>query len=268
MRNLILFTMAASLAGAAQTTTSNANPAAAPASPASQASAAGPSSGGAQAIRQVTVPAGTEVLLQLKSTIDTKNAQVGDGVYCQTAFPVSMDNVIVIPGGTYVKGEIVKVQRAGRVHGRAEVLFRFTSMIFPNGYTVELPGTIHHDSGAANAKVDEEGKITADSQKMKDLGTVAKGTGIGAAGGGIATGSRAGVLGGAGVGAVAGLATVLLTRGQDLRIEAGTSLKMLTQVPLTVDIAPVDPNRQATEVVPRPTSVNRLQAPQDRPNPK
>jgi hypothetical protein len=268
MRNLILLTLAGSLAAAAQTTTSNTDPAAGPASPAPAATASAPSSPSAQGTRQVTVPAGTEVLLQLRSTIDTKNAQVGDGVYCQTAFPVSIDNVIAIPGGTYVKGEIVKVQRAGRVKGRAEVLFRFTSMIFPNGYTVDLPGTIHHDSGAANAKVDEEGKITADSQKMKDLGTVAKGTGIGAAGGGIVTGTRAGVLGGAGIGTAAGLATVLLTRGQDLRIEAGTSLKMLTQVPLTVDLTPLDPSRPATEVVPRPTGVNRLQSPTDRPNPK
>src|SRR5262245_58264110 len=213
MRNWIVFTILANLAAAAQTTPSNvtSNPANAPSN---QAPAV---------MRQVTVPAGTEVLLQLKSTIDTKNAQVGDGVYCQTAFPVSVDNVIAIPGGTYVKGEIVRVQRAGRVKGRAEVLFRFTSMIFPNGYTVDLPGAIHHDSGAANASVDDEGKIKADSQKGKDAVTVLKGTGIGAAGGSLATGTRAGALGGAGVGAAAGLAMVLLTRGQDLRIEAGTS---------------------------------------------
>jgi type IV secretion system protein VirB10 len=260
MRSMILLAMAASLAGAAQTTPQTDS------STLASNSQSAPSAQGA--LRQVTVPAGTEVLLQLKSTIDTKNAQVGDGVYCQTAFPVSVDNVMAIPGGTYVKGEIVKVERPGRVKGRAQVLFRFTSMIFPNGYTVDLPGTIHHDSGAANARVDDEGKITADSQKGKDAMTVLKGTGIGAAGGSIATGTRAGALGGAGVGAAAGLAMVLLTRGQDLRIEAGTSLKMLTQVPLTVDVAPLDPNRPATEVIPRPTNNNRLQPPPDRPNPK
>jgi type IV secretion system protein VirB10 len=263
MRSMILLAMAASLAGAAQTTPQTASSSNTETN--SQPAPASPSQG---AMRQVTVPAGTEVLLQLKSTIDTKNAQVGDGVYCQTAFPVTVDNVIAIPGGTYVKGEIVKVERPGRVKGRAQVLFRFTSMIFPNGYTVDLPGTIHHDSGAANARVDDEGKITADSQKGKDAMTVLKGTGIGAAGGSLATGTRAGALGGAGVGAAAGLAMVLLTRGQDLRIEAGTSLKMLTQVPLTVDVAPLDPSRPATEVIPHPTTNNRLQPPPDRPNPK
>ncbi|HKR95828.1 MAG TPA: hypothetical protein VJW55_10720, partial [Candidatus Angelobacter sp.] len=76
-------------------------------------------------LKQVTVPAGTEVPLTLKSAIDTKNTRVGDGVYCQTAFPVVVDNVIVIPAGTYVKGEVVKAERAGRIKGRAQILFRF-----------------------------------------------------------------------------------------------------------------------------------------------
>jgi hypothetical protein len=218
--------------------------------------------------KQVTVPAGTEVLLQLKNAIDTKNARVGDGVYCQTSFPVTVDNVIAIPGGTYVKGEIVEVRRAGKIKGTAEVRFRFTTMIFPSGVTVDMPGTVHHDSGAANASVDDEGKIKADSQKGKDAGTIAKGTGIGAAGGAILTGSRAGVLGGAGLGSLAGLATVLMTRGQDVRIEPGASVKMLLQLPLTLDVVSVDPRRSQTEVVPRPTSSTRLPVPPVSTNPK
>jgi hypothetical protein len=251
MRSLIAFVIAAGLAAAAQTSPSEAP----------QSSSPGESS----ALKHVTVPAGTEVLLQLRNTIDTKNAKVGDGVYCQSTFPVTVDNVMAIPGGTYVKGEIVEVHRAGKVKGTAEVRFRFTTMIFPSGATVEMPGTVHHDSGASNASVDEEGKIKADSQKMKDLGTVAKGTGIGAAGGSIITGTRNGVRGGAGLGGLAGLATVLLTRGQDVRIESGASLKMLLQAPLTVDVVPYDA-AHFTQVVPRPTNVNRLPVPP--PNPK
>lgn len=213
------------------------------------------------ASHHVTVPAGTEVLLQLKSGIDTKNSRVGDGVYCQTTFPVIVDNVVAIPPGTYVKGEIVRLQRAGKIKGRAEMQFKFTSLIFPNGYTVEMPGTLHHDSGTPNAEVDEEGRIKADSQKGKDVGTVGKTTGAGAAGGAILLGGRSGVLTGAGVGALAGLATIFSSRGQDVRIEPGSSLRMLLQVPLTVDVLSVNPNRAATEVVPRPTSNNRLPMP-------
>lgn len=223
---------------------------------------------GQSSLGHVTVPAGTEVLLQLKSGIDTKNSRVGDGVYCQTTFPVIVDNVVAIPAGTYVKGEIVKLHRAGRVKGRAEVRFRFTSLIFPNGYTVDMPGTVHHDSGSASASVDDEGNIKADSQKGKDAATIGKGAGIGAAGGAIITGSRGGVLGGTGIGTAAGLATVLLTRGQDVRIEPGTSLRMQLQLPLTVDVIWADPGRAATEVVPRATQDRRLALPAPPANPK
>ena len=219
-------------------------------------------------LKQVTVPACTEVPLLLKSAIDTKNARVGDGVYCQTAFPVAVDNVIVIPAGTYVKGQIVKAQRAGKIKGRAEVLFRFDTLIFPNGYTIDMPGTIHHDSGSTNSSVDDEGVIKADSQKGKDAKTIGEGAGIGAAGGSILTGSRTGALSGAGIGGLAGLAAVLMTRGQDVRIEPGTSLKMLLQQPLTVDVMPIDRTRRATEVVPRPTNFNRLPAPNPPASPK
>jgi len=219
-------------------------------------------------LKQVTIPAGTEVPLTLKSAIDTRNTKVGDGVYCQTSFPVAVDNVIVIPAGTYVKGQVVKSQRAGKIKGRAEVLFRFDTLIFPNGYTIDMPGTIHHDSGTSSASVDDEGVIKADSQKGKDAKTIGEGAGIGAAGGSIITGTRTGALSGAGIGGLAGLATVLMTRGQDVRIEPGTSFKMLLQRPLTVDVMPVDRSRVATEVVPRPTNVVRLPSPTTQANPK
>ncbi|HEX7285899.1 MAG TPA: hypothetical protein VF532_06935 [Candidatus Angelobacter sp.] len=275
VRGVLLF-LSVSLLAASQTTAPPAQPNSAPAAPTAappeanpqaQAATNAPAPTATGSLKQLTVPAGTEVLLQLKNGIDTKNARVGDGVYCQTTFPVVIDNVIAIPSGTYVKGEIVQLQRAGKIKGRAEVLFRFTSMIYPSGYTVDMPGTIHHDSGSANTTVDDEGKIKADSQKGKDATTVAKGVGVGAAGGGILTGTHAGVLRGAGIGALAGLATVLLTRGQDVRIEPGTAIKMLLDRPLTVDVTPIDFDRAATEVVPRPTG-GRLPRPQPQANPK
>jgi hypothetical protein len=253
MRRLGFFLLAAALSCVAQGNTDQNTDA--------QSATAQTAASTQNSLKQVTVPAGTEVPLTLKSAIDTKNTRVGDGVYCQTAFPVVIDNVIAIPAGTYVKGEVVKAQRAGKIKGRAEILFKFNTLIFPNGYTVGLPGTLHHDSGSDKASVDEEGKIKADPQKGKDTITVAKGTGVGAAGGGIITGSHAGVLSGAGIGALAGLATVLMTRGQDVRIEPGTSLKMLLQRPLTVDLVPVDPNRAATEIVPHAGNNNRLPSP-------
>lgn len=212
--------------------------------------------------RTMTIPAGTQVLLQLKSPIDTKSARVGDGVYCQTSFPVTIDNVMVIPAGTYVKGAIARVQRAGRVKGRAEILFHFDTMIFPNGYTIDLPGALKSEPGATNSTIsDEEGTVKANPQKGKDAATIGGAGATGAVIGAVSTGSLKGAGIGGLAGAAVGLGEVLLTRGQDVRIDQGTSLEMTLQRALTVDVAPGVPTQAETQVVPRPPSGNRLPVP-------
>lgn len=186
--------------------------------------------------KDITVPAGTKVLLHLRSPINTKNARVGDDVYCETAFPVTQDNVMVIPPRTYVKGKIMRVQRPGRVKGRAELQIHFNTLIFPDGYTVQLPGSLENAPGSEHESMsDQEGTVKADGQKGKDAATVAKTTGSGAAIGGLATQSVKGAAIGGGIGGVVGLATVLLTRGQDIRFETGTALEMVLQRSLTLD---------------------------------
>jgi type IV secretion system protein VirB10 len=210
----------------------------------------------------MTVPAGTEVLLQLKNAIDTKNSHTGDGVYCQTTFPIVIDNVTVIPPGTYVKGQIARVQRPGRLKGRAEVLLHFDTVIFPSGYTVDMPGTLHGDPGTANAKTDEEGAIKHDGHdKLKKAPEAAgKGALYGSLGGTIASGTLNGARIGGGIGAAAGLASVLLTRGPDVRIEPGATLTMRLERPLVVDVMPSASVQAGTQLVPRPTQ-NKLPVP-------
>ena len=188
--------------------------------------------------KEITVPAGTKVLLHLRSPINTKNARVGDDVYCETAFPVTQDNVMVIPPRTYVKGRIMRVQRPGRIKGRAELQIHFNTLIFPDGYTIQLPGTLENAPGADNeAMSGEEGTVKANGQKGKDAATVAKTGGTGAAIGGLASQSVKGAAIGGGIGGAVGLATVLLTRGQDIRFETGTALEMVLQRSLTLDPA-------------------------------
>jgi len=216
---------------------------------------------------QITVPAGTQVLLHLRSPIDTKTAKVGDGVYCQTSFPVTQNNVAVIPAGTYVKGKIAQVKRAGRIKGRAEILFNFTTMIFPNGYTIDLPGALENAPGSRNSTVaDKEGTVKADSQKGKDAGTVAKTGATGAVIGAVATGSGKGAGIGGLAGAAVGLGQVLFTRGQDVRIDQNTALEMVLERPLTVEVTNAMPATSENTVRPRVTN-NRLSMPSN-PTPK
>ena len=196
----------------------------------------------------IVLPAGTKIPLVLKHAVSTKNAQVGDNLYLETSFPVAQNNRMVIPAGTYVQGEVAAVKRPGRIKGRAELLIHFTTMIFPNGYTVSFPGALDNVPGSDSQKVkDKEGTIQADSQKGKDVatvaGTTATGTLIGAATGG---GKGAGI--GAGVGGATGLIIAMLTRGNDVRLESGTGMEMVLERPLVLERAQLD--RPVHELVP------------------
>lgn len=188
---------------------------------------------------RLTVPAGTRIPLVLKHAISTKSVRPGDPVYLETSFPVAQNNRILIPAGTYVQGVVDSVKRPGRVKGRAELLLHFTTLIYPNGYTVTFPGAVEGVPGADNSKVkDKEGTIQADSQKGKDATTIAQTTGTGAAVGALAAGGKgAGI--GAGAGGAVGLATVLLSRGQDVRMEAGSTVEMELQRALILEEARV-----------------------------
>lgn len=190
---------------------------------------------------QLTIPAGTKVPLALKQALSSKNAREGDAVYAETTFPVVINDRVIIPAGTYVQGKISRVQRAGRVKGRAEVLMHFTTLIYPSGYTVVLPGAVEQVPGAEKTSVkDEEGTIRQDSQTGQKVGTVASTAGTGAVVGALSNGGK-GALIGAGVGGAVGTAIALLTRGNDVRMEAGTTLEMVIQREVPLDSSRIPP---------------------------
>ena len=194
-----------------------------------------------QAPAQISIPAGTKVPLALKQAISTKNAREGDAVYAQTTFPVVINERIVIPPGTYVQGRISHVQRAGRVKGRAEVLMHFTTLIYPSGYTVVLPGAVDNVPGAEKSSMSgSEGTIRADGQKGQKIGTVASTAASGAVVGGLSNGGK-GALIGAGIGGAAGTAIAMLTRNNEVKMDAGTTLEMIIQRDVQLDANRVMP---------------------------
>jgi hypothetical protein len=189
-----------------------------------------------------TVPAGTKVLLQLRSAVNTKSAKPGDGVYLASTFPVVVGPRVMIPAGVYVQGVVDRVERAGRVKGRAQLDMHFTSIIFPNGSVVEIPGLVNSLPGAKQQSVkdDGEGTIEQSGDKGRHAGEVAKvGVPTGGTVGSIAgLGSGHPLAGGiAGIGAglaAAGLVS-LFTRGADVNIESGTQVEMVLQRPLILE---------------------------------
>lgn len=210
--------------------------------------------------RIYTVPAGTKVLLQLRSSLNTRSAKPGDGVYLASTFPVVVGNRVMIPSGVYVQGIVDRVVRAGHVKGKAQLDMHFTSIIFPNGTVVEIPGMVNSVPGSRNQSVkdDGEGTIEQDSNKGRNAGEVAKVA--------IPTGGTVGSIGGLGaghpiaggvIGIAAGVAAIgvatLFTRGADVEIPSGSQVEMVLQRPILLEdenISGVTPPGAAPALVP------------------
>jgi hypothetical protein len=185
------------------------------------------------------IPSGTKVPLLLAQAISTKNAREGDPVYAQTAFPFVLNDHILIPAGTYIQGKIMHTEHAGRSKKRAELLIHFTSMIYPSGYTVMLPGSIDNTPGADDKGVkDSEGTIQQDKDTSKRIEDAAKGAAVGGTVGSIG-GAAAGGFNGARYGGLAGIAGgvawALLKHGPEVKLPVGTSIEMEIQRDVKVD---------------------------------
>ena len=212
----------------------------------------------AQQPQTYTVPAGTKVLLSLKNGINTKTAQHGDGVYLVSSFPVVENARVMIPVGVYVQGVVDRVQRPGRVKGRAQLDLHFTTMIFPTGQVVEVPGVLNSLPGSDGPKVKgNEGTVEQAGNKGRDVGNVLKGAAIGAEAGAIGGGVNGNYGKGIGYGSLAGAAAgtiyTLFTRGNEIVSPSGTSVEMVLQRPLVLQqsqLAGMDETGSQAQMVP------------------
>ena len=183
--------------------------------------------------QSITIPTGTRIGVVLENGISTATAKPGDSVYFRTSFPITINNKVIVPVGTYLRGEVTESKRPGHIKGKGELRIRLNTMVFPNGYTVDMNAEPHSADGG-QVKTDPEGKMSGPGGKGKDVETVAKTTAAGAGIGAIAGGGKgAGI--GAGIGGVAGLAAVLLSRGPEAQLPRGSSMDLMLERDLQLD---------------------------------
>ena len=202
---------------------------------------------------KIRIPAGTRLAVVLENGISTRGAKAGDSVYFHTSFPITQSNHVIIPVGSYLRGELIESKRPGRVKGRGEFRMRLDTLIFPNGYTVDLNATPRTADSGGKETMDSEGKITGAGGKGKDAQTVAETTAAGAGIGAIA--GRAKGLGiGAGAGALVGLGAILLTRGPEAELPRGSTLDIVLEHELALDSSQIQYTNvgQAQPITPPP----------------
>lgn len=170
--------------------------------------------------REVTLPAGTTLRLELQSAVASDSSRVEDAVRASLRQAVTVDGVEVIPAGADLTGVVTDVERAGRVKGRARVAYRFGS--------IEAGGERHD---IATAPLVHEAEAT----KSEDATKIAIGAGAGAAIGAILGGGD-GAAKGAVIGGGAGTGTVLATRGKEVRLGPGADVTTRLTAPLTLRI--------------------------------
>jgi hypothetical protein len=171
-------------------------------------------------VRTVTIPAGTELPLELTTAVSTETASVEMPVSARLRRAVSVDGVTVLPAGATVNGEVIEVDRPGRVQGRARLGLRFTSVTV-GGRREDLRSN----------PVMFEGEQT----KREDATKIGAGAGIGAIIGGIVGGGD-GAAKGAAIGGAAGTGAVLATRGRDVSLQSGADINATLATPVDITV--------------------------------
>lgn len=183
-----------------------------------------------------TIPAGTTILARLTSPLHTTSATVGSGIYMTTEAPIVVSDRIVIPAKSSLLGTIEHDQRPGRVSGRAQFRFRMHTLILPNNHAIVIAGSLQGLPGSTgNRRVDGRGTNEPVDQIDRDARTMVHSTLVGAAGGAILGRNPSAVAIGTGAGAVAGLAKVLFTRGDEIHLWTGTPVEVVLDRTVTVE---------------------------------
>jgi hypothetical protein len=155
------------------------------------------------------VPPGTDLVLTLETPVSSETAKADQPVRARVAKPVVVSGMTVIPEGATVTGAVVSAERSGRVKGRASIALRFNEVIVLN--------TPYRISTTRISRL-------AEATKGEDAKKIGIGAGVGTAIGAIAGGKKGAAIG-AGIGGGAGTGAVLATRGEEVTIPAGATLR-------------------------------------------
>jgi hypothetical protein len=164
-------------------------------------------------VEPIEVPAGTQLALVLESSLSSATSRPGQQVTARVERATSADGRVVLPGGSLLKGRVTEAEGAGRVSGRARLAVAFDHIVV-RGQSYPV----------ATSAID----VRAPAGTKRDAEIIGGGTAAGAVLGAIVGGGK-GAKKGAIIGATAGTGAVLVTKGQDLEVPAGSRWTVTTR---------------------------------------
>jgi hypothetical protein len=171
----------------------------------------------APSVPMIQIPAGTTMILELKTDLSTATNMPGDEFKARVLEPVTMGGVVVIPERSRVWGTVTETVSAQKMKGQAQMSLSFDRLELPDG-------TFH----AMSAMLTEEGVKVG-----KRTGAVIGGSAAGGAllGKIIGKDTKSAVKG-ALIGAAVGTGIAASQKGQDLEIPGGSEMNIVLDAAL------------------------------------
>ena len=198
----------------------------------------------------IVIPEGTEIQLTLRESVSSKLSETGDEIYAVVRRDVVVEGRTLLEEGTEVIGRVTLAEPAKRMLRGGKLHLSFERIRLPDGER-RLTALI---KSASDFERDE--KVKGDSEGTlkggKDGGKVLQNVGTAAGIGGAATsiiilaGARGALNNGAGIGtaAIAGgaavlggviIASILLTKGKEVRLDQNAIIRLKLERALAVE---------------------------------
>jgi hypothetical protein len=182
---------------------------------------------------EVIVPEGTVIPIVITAYLNTRSTQVGDTVYADTLYPIWIQQRLVVPKGSSIRGTVTEVVKPGKIQGKGRLAIRFNDILLPNGVKRDLTATFRSIHSNGEEKIDQKSETVSreNAVNRQDVGAIVGTTASGALVGAAVSGGSGALVGG-GVGAAGGIATMLIGRNRDLVINPGTQFDLELKKPL------------------------------------
>jgi len=176
--------------------------------------------------RRRTMRDSTQLIAVLDNNLSTKYAREGDRFTLTVQSPPAFS-------GAVIEGYLSKIDRSGRVSGRAELAMNFERIRFRSGDVRSFDGYIENvrTPNGEDIRVDNEGIVQEDdSQTTRTTQRTGIGAALGAVIGAIAGGGKGAAIGAA-VGAGTGAGSVFVQGRDDLELARGSEFTIRASSP-------------------------------------
>lgn len=190
--------------------------------------------------------------MRMDNTLSSRISRVGDKFTATVALPVHINGRIAIPAGSIIEGRVTQVTQAKRKSKPGTLAVEFDELIFPDGLRLKVDGFLTADDPDMQEKIDDENRVSG-SNKDRTGVFVGGGGAVGAVLGGILGGVEGILLGGV-IGAGAGIAGILLSKGEEARVPAGTPFGIQLRQPLIIRSQDIAQNPNRAGIDPDPAS--------------